>query len=103
MRAGVPDRIRQEIVNAQDVMIRNNVSADEQLKLLTQRYGQYAKFYKPRGVVFTAETLALRERMQRANEADMMAILRPDQQKVYRANLIRARQIEACNPFKANG
>jgi hypothetical protein len=97
MKDGSPEGIGEEIIKAQDAMIRRNVFVNEQLKLLTQKYGQYAIFYKPRTTVFTPEQLASQDKDMRADEAEMMATLTPQQQKVYQANLVRRGQLEACN------
>ncbi|KAM3100612.1 hypothetical protein ACKFKF_11325 [Phormidesmis sp. 146-12] len=91
------DKIGREIINAQTALRRGNLPPKEQLRVLTEKYGQYATFFQASRLRFTPEQIADREKRQRDFEAQMMSIFTPQQQKVYRANLVIKRQIEACD------
>ncbi|WP_446880222.1 fasciclin domain-containing protein [Phormidesmis sp. 146-33] len=95
-KEGAPAAIKKEIGDAHTEMIRKNASPDEMVKLLTQKYGRYAEFSKPRVPVFTPEQRARSLQITRDAETEIMAMLRPEQQKVFQANLIRVRQYDAC-------
>jgi uncharacterized surface protein with fasciclin (FAS1) repeats len=93
---GVSDKLAEEIGDAQTVMIRNKVAPFEQVRLLTQRYGQYATFYFPESGIPTPEQRASIDRDQLADEAEFRSFLTPEQRKVYAANLLRRSQLRAC-------
>ncbi|MBE9012399.1 hypothetical protein IQ250_19560 [Pseudanabaenaceae cyanobacterium LEGE 13415] len=102
-KQGITEKIVQEIRDAQAAMTRTKVPPREQLKLLTEKFGQYAEFYQTPRLRFTPEQIAAREKRTRDREAQVMAILTPQQQKVYRSNLVIKRQIEACDTDKSDG
>jgi hypothetical protein len=100
---GIGDKKYREIIDAWDTLRRTEVSIKEQIKLLTEQYGQYATFSQQSRLRFTPEQIAAKEKMNRDFEAQMMSIFTPQQQKVYRANLVIKRQIEACDTNKTDG
>jgi hypothetical protein len=100
---GIGDKKYREILDAVETLMRAKVSTKEQIRLMTEQYGQYATFSQQSRLRFTPEQIAAKEKMNRDFEAQMMSIFTPQQQKVYRANLVIKRQIEACDTNKTDG
>jgi hypothetical protein len=97
------DTIAREITIAQTALSRRNLSTQEQMRLLTEQYGQYATFYQAAKLRFTPAQIVFKEKMNRDFEAQVMSIFTPQQQQVYRANLVIKRQIEACDTDRTDG
>jgi hypothetical protein len=92
----------QEILKAEAALERDKVPKAQQIRLLTQRYGRYAKFTRAKNLAFTPEQIETGQKIWRDREAQTMAILLPEQQKIYREKLAILRGIEACekpSPF----
>jgi hypothetical protein len=69
------------------------------VKRLTKKYGKYAIFERPKAVVvYTPEQVAKGKQIGRDFEAQTMAILTPEQQKIYKVNLALQQRIRACVP-----
>jgi uncharacterized surface protein with fasciclin (FAS1) repeats len=97
------DRIFAEISEASATMSRNKVSPNRQVELLTQKYGQYATFSTDKRFLYTREQIAIREKLKRDFDAQMMAILTPAQQTIYRANTGTDRGLGTCDASKTGG
>jgi hypothetical protein len=97
-KPGIGKKKTDEINDAIDKMLRDGLSTATQVKLLTEKYGKYAIFSLPKAVVYTPETIAEGKRIGRDFEAQTMAILTPEQQKVYKVNLALQQRIQACGP-----
>ena len=102
-KEGITDKIALEISEASTAMGSRNLPPKEQMRLLTEKYGQYATFFQTPTLRFTPQQIAAKEKMNRDFEAQMMSIFTPQQRKVYRANLVIKRQIEACDTDKSDG
>jgi uncharacterized protein involved in tolerance to divalent cations len=102
-KPGTSDQKMEEISNADLALLRAKVSVAQRRKLLAQRYGRYADFSIPKDLApFTPEQIATGQKIWRDSEAQTMAILTPEQQKTYRAQLVVLRGLEACgkpSPF----
>ena len=77
---------------------RYNAISEEQFRLLTEEYGKYAKFYTSKATVYSPEQIAEGKRIGRDLEAQTMAILTPEQQKIYKVNLALQQRIQDCGP-----
>jgi hypothetical protein len=100
---GIGDKKYREILDAVETLMRAKVSTKEQIRLMTERYSQYATFSQQSRLRFTPEQISAKEKMNRDFEAQMISIFTPQQQRVYRANLVIKRQIEACDTNKTDG
>lgn len=96
-KPGTGDKKMNEIVNAEQSLLRARVPNAQVRRLLTQRYGRYAEFPRAKNLVFTPEQIATGQKVWRDFEAQVIAILTPEQQKTYQANLVVLRGIEACD------
>jgi hypothetical protein len=94
------DKIGIEILKATDAMFRDKVPIANQVEELTKKYGQSATFSSSRRLVFTSKQLAEKDRITRDFEAQILSILTPEQQQIYRANLATKRGFDACNKSK---
>ncbi len=92
----IDDKIREEIDAATAAVAADGIPDANQLEGLTKKYGQYATFSIEPLSVFTPEQNAELEKTNSDMEDQIMSILTPEQQKVYRANLVIKRGIEAC-------
>jgi hypothetical protein len=99
----VSDKIRAEINKAIDEKERPGVSTAKRVEELTKKYGQYATFSISPQLAFTPEQLAERDQHNRDYEVEMLSIMTPKQQKIYRANLVIKRGFEACDTNKTDG
>ncbi|MGG6266353.1 hypothetical protein ACQ4M3_08605 [Leptolyngbya sp. AN03gr2] len=97
------DKVWKEITDMMSAMAQKKVPADQQVELLTKKYGRYATFSLPQRSRFTPKQIAIKDKLNREFEAQMMSIFTPQQQKVYRENLVIKRGREACNPDKTYG
>ena len=98
-KPGTSDQKMEEISNADTALLQAGVPNARRRKLLTQRYGRYAEFSASRDLVpFTPEQLATGRKIWRDSEAQTMAILTPEQRKMYQAQLVILRGLEACAP-----
>jgi hypothetical protein len=95
-KEGIGDPKAFEIVAANDNLIRQGLSATEQVEQLTEKYGQYAEFQLAMSTVYTPEQIAEGQQIGLDFEAQTMAILTPGQQPIYQANLALQRKIQAC-------
>ena len=77
---------------------RYNAISEEQFRLLTKEYGKYAKFYTSKATVYSPEQIAEGKRIGRDFEAQTMAILTPEQQKIYKVNLALQERMRDCGP-----
>jgi hypothetical protein len=96
-KEGIGDRKATEISDVSLKMSRDNLSTDKQIKLLTKKYGKYGIFSPTTSLVYTPEQIALGHKIGRDFEAQTMAILTPEQQKIYQVNLTLQRRIQACS------
>ncbi len=96
-KEGIGDKKATEISDASLKMLRDNFSTDKQIKLLTEKYGKYGTFSPTTSLVYTPEQIALGHKIGRDFEAQTMAILTPEQQKIYQVNLTLQRRIQACS------
>jgi hypothetical protein len=94
------DKIGIEILKATDAMFRDKVPIANQVEELTKKYGQSATFSSSRRLVFISKQLAEKDRITRDFEAQILSILTPEQQQIYRANLATKRGFDACNKSK---
>ena len=97
-KPGTSDKIAMEINDASVKMIQDNFSTDKQVKLLTKKYRKYAKFSVAKSVIYTPEQIAEGKRITRNWEAQTMAIMTPEQQKIYKVNLALQERIRDCGP-----
>jgi hypothetical protein len=95
-KPGIGDKKANEINDASLKMVQDGLSTAQQIKLLTQKYGKYAIFSFPKAAVYTPEQIAEGKRIGRDFEAQTMAILTPNQQKIYKVNLALQQRIQAC-------
>jgi hypothetical protein len=98
-KPGISTEKANEINDASVKMARDNLSTAMQVKLLTKKYGEYAKFSLPKATIYTPEQIAEGKRISRDLEAQTMTILTSEQQKIYRANLALQQRIRACDPL----
>jgi hypothetical protein len=104
IKEGVKDKIVEEIKKAIGIVSSDTIPDAKQVDGLTKRYGQYAKFSVDSQLVFTPAQSAERDKMTRDQEDQTLSILTPEQQKIYRANLVVKRGFEACDTSsKVNG
>lgn len=96
-REKIDDKIRQEIDAATAAVEADGIPDANQLKGLTKKYGQYATFSIEPLSVLTPKQIVERDKITSDMEYQIMSILTPEQQKVFRANLVIKRGIEACN------
>jgi hypothetical protein len=96
LRLGVPNEKADEINFAVVKMWNDGLSTSQQAKLLTQKYGKYAIFSLGKTTVYTPEQIAKGRRIGRDFEAQTMAILTPEQQKIYKLNLALQQRVQAC-------
>jgi hypothetical protein len=96
-KEGIGDRKATEISDVSLKMSRDKLSTDKQIKLLTKKYGKYGIFSPTTSLVYTPEQIALGHKIGRDFEAQTMAILAPEQQKIYQVNLTLQRRIQACS------
>jgi hypothetical protein len=96
LRPGVPNEKADEINVAVVKMSNDGLSTSQQAKLLTQKYGKYAIFSLGKTTVYTPEQIAKGRRIGRDFEAQTMAILTPEQQKIYKLNLALQQRVQAC-------
>jgi hypothetical protein len=95
-KPGVSEEKKAEIVDASITLERDNLSSAEQVKILNRKYGQYARFSVNRSMIFTQKKIVEGQQIGLDFEAQTMAILTPEQKKVYAANLAIQRRIQAC-------
>jgi hypothetical protein len=101
-KPGTSDEKATEIADASLKMVQDKLSTAQQLELLTKKYGRYAKFYLAKSTIYTPEQIANGQQFGLDLEAQTKAILTPDQQKIYEANLAIQRKLQACvepSPF----
>jgi hypothetical protein len=72
------------------------LSTAQQIEVLTKKYGKYATFSFAEALVYTPKQIAEGKRIGRDFEAQTMAILTPNQQKIYKVNLALQQRIQAC-------
>jgi len=96
-KPGTSDEKMEEISDDDITLIRAKVSNDLRRELLTRRYGRYATFSINQNIVFTPEQIATGRKIWRDSEAQTMAILTPEQRKIYQAKLVIVLGLEACN------
>jgi hypothetical protein len=72
------------------------LSTAQQIEVLTKKYGKYATFSFAEALVYTPKQIAEGQRIGRDFEAQTMAILTPEQQKIYQVNLALQRRIQFC-------
>jgi hypothetical protein len=96
VRGEIDDKIRNEIGAATAAVEADGIPDAKQLKELTKKYGQYATFSIEPLSVLTPKQIVERDKITRDMEDQIMSILTPEQQKVFRANLVIKRGIEAC-------
>ncbi len=95
-KPGIGDKKAHEI---SDVTLKTpyvNLSTPKQVELLTQKYGKYAIFSVAKSTIYSPEVVAQGKRISRDFEAQTMAILTPEQQKIYKTNLALSARIRAC-------
>jgi hypothetical protein len=95
-KRGVSEEKKAEIVDGSIALERDNLSSAEQVKILNRKYGQYARFSVNRSIIFTQKKIVEGQQIGLDFEAQTMAILTPEQKKVYTANLAIQRRIQAC-------
>jgi hypothetical protein len=95
-KPGTSDKKATEIADASLKMIQDKLSTAQQLELLTKQYGRYAKFYLAKSTIYTPKQIADGQQFGLDLEAQTRAILTPEQQKIYEANLAIQRQLQAC-------
>jgi hypothetical protein len=97
-KPGTSDQKMEEISKADIALLQAGEPDAERRKLLTKRYGKYAKFTTATDLApFTPEQIATGQKTWRDFEAQTMVILTPEQQKTYRAQLVVLRGLEACS------
>ena len=96
-KEGIGDKKATEISDVSLKMSRDKLSTDKQIKLLTKKYGKYGTFSPTTSLVYTPEQIALGYKIGRDFEAQTMAILVPEQQKIYQVNLTLQSRIQACS------
>jgi hypothetical protein len=96
LRPGVPTEKADEINVTTVKTLNDGLSRVQQVKLLTQMYGKYAIFSIAKATVYTPEQIAEGRRIGRDFEAQTMAILTPEQQKIYKVNLALQQRVQAC-------
>jgi hypothetical protein len=102
----IDDRIRKEIeAAASDATAADGIVNRKKVKELNKKYAQYAKFYIEPKIVFTQAQITERNKINSELEEQTLSILTPEQQKVFRANLVIKRGLEACDTTwnKADG
>jgi hypothetical protein len=100
------DKIRKEIeAAASDATAADGIVDRKKVKALNKKYAQYAKFYIEPKIVFTQAQITERNKINSDLEEQTLSILTPEQQKVFRANLVIKRGLEACDTTwnKADG
>jgi hypothetical protein len=95
-KPGVSEEKKAEIVDASITLERDNLSSAEQVKFLNRKYGQYARFSVKKSMTFTQKQITEGQKIGRDFEAQTMAILTPEQQKIYQVNLALQRRIQFC-------
>jgi hypothetical protein len=104
MKEGLEGKIVEEIKKAIGIVSSDAIPDARQVDGLTKKYGQYAKFSVDSQLIFTPRQIAERDKMNRDQEDQTLSILKPEQQKIYRANLVVKRGFEACDTSsKVNG
>jgi hypothetical protein len=76
---------------------RDKVPGDKQVKLINQKFGEYVEASISQVAADTPEQIAEGQQIGLDFEAQTMAILTPEQQPIYQANLAIQRQIQACS------
>jgi hypothetical protein len=95
-KPGVSEEKKAEIVDGSIALERYNLSNAEQVKVLTKKYGKYAKFSLNKSGIYTQRQIEEGQQIGLDFEAQTMAILTPEQKKIYAANLAIQRRIQAC-------
>ncbi len=95
-KPGVSEKKKAEIVDTSITLERDNLSSAKQVKFLNRKYGQYARFSVKKSMTFTKKKIVEGQQIGLDFEAQTMAILTPEQKKVYAANLAIQRRIQAC-------
>jgi hypothetical protein len=95
-KPGISNKKTVEIEAASVEMARKNLSITQQMKQLTKKHGKYARFSVVEGEGYTPKQIAEGQQIGLDFEAQTMTILTPEQQKVYEANLVVQRKVQAC-------
>jgi hypothetical protein len=95
-RPGIGDKKALEIEAASAEMVRKKLPITQQMEQLTKKYGRFAKFSVMEGEIYTQKQIAEGQQTGLDFEAQTMAILTPEQRRVYAANLAIQRRIQAC-------
>jgi hypothetical protein len=97
-KPGIGDKKIKEIQAAHDALSSKGLPNGKIRKLLTEKYSEYATFTLGRVMNFTPKQIATARKQWRDSEAQTMAILTPEQQKIYKARLVTILGLEACDP-----
>jgi hypothetical protein len=97
-KPGIGDKKIKEIRATQDALYRKGFPNGKVRKLLTEKYSKYATFPLGKVLNFTPKQIATGKKIWRDFEAQVMAILTPEQQKIYQAKLVTILGLEACTP-----
>jgi hypothetical protein len=97
-KPGIGDKKIKEIRAAQDALYRRGFLNGKVRRLLTKKYSKYATFTLGQVLNYMPKQIATGKKIWRDFEAQTMAILTPEQQKIYQAKLVIILGLEACNP-----
>jgi hypothetical protein len=97
-KPGIGDKKIKEIQDAQDALYRKGFLNGKVRRLLTEKYSKYATFTVGKVLNYTPRQIVTGKRIWRDFEAQMMAILTPEQQKIYKAQLAVILALESCVP-----